>query len=75
MASDNMPVVIKDLNAGLGKHSSVRQVIDRFLNVDRKKKDSFVLKRNNSDCSVYSDSSSWSSSSKNSAKKLVNFVK
>nr|CAI5857240.1 unnamed protein product [Callosobruchus analis] len=51
-------------------HSSVRQVIDRFLNVDRKKKDSFALKRNSSDCSVYSDSSSWSSSSKNSAKKL-----
>ncbi|VEN44044.1 unnamed protein product, partial [Callosobruchus maculatus] len=56
-------------------HSSVRQVIDRFLNVDRKKKDSFALKRNTSDCSVCSESSSWSSSSKNSAKKLVKFVK
>nr|CAH7756894.1 unnamed protein product [Callosobruchus chinensis] len=41
----------------------------------RKKKNSFALKRNSSDCSVCSDSSSWSSSSKNSAKKLVKFVR
>ncbi|VEN44043.1 unnamed protein product [Callosobruchus maculatus] len=55
-------------------HSSVRQIIDRFLSVERKK-NSFALKKNTSDCTVCSDSSSWSSSSRNAAKKLVKFVK
>nr|CAI5857238.1 unnamed protein product [Callosobruchus analis] len=58
-------------------HSNVRQIIDRLLNVDRKKNNSFALKRNSSDCSVYSDSSSssWNSNSNNSPKKLAKFVK
>ncbi|CAH1954324.1 unnamed protein product [Acanthoscelides obtectus] len=55
-------------------HSSVRQVIDRILNFDVKKKNS-ALKRNSSDCSVCSESSSWSSNSKNGVKKLAKFIK